>query len=71
MGGIAAGLLLSFRPGAAIAGSLSLVWDPNAEADLVGYEVYIGTSPGTYTQTTDVGNVTPFSISGLSPGGSH
>jgi hypothetical protein len=55
-------------PLTAEADPLSLIWDPNPEPDLAGYEVYIGTSPGTYTQTTDVGNVTTFLVSGLSPG---
>jgi PKD repeat protein len=47
---------------------VSLAWDPNGEADLGGYRVYVGTSPGTYTQTIDVAHVTTFTVSNLSDG---
>jgi len=47
------------------AGTASLAWDPVADADLAGYRVYYGTSPGNYTQSVDVGNVTTTTISGL------
>ncbi len=49
----------------AIAGTASLAWDPGSDADLAGYRVYYGTSPGSYTQSVDVGNVTQATISGL------
>ncbi len=61
-------LLLGLYPVKAIAGSVSIAWDPNTEADLAGYKVYVGTSPGTYPQTIDVGHVTTFTISDLTDG---
>jgi len=38
----------------ASAGSVTVAWDPNPEPDVVGYRVFVGTSPGTYTETFDV-----------------
>jgi hypothetical protein len=49
----------------AVAGTASLAWDPVSDTDLAGYRVYYGTSPGSYTQSVDVGNVTQATISGL------
>ena len=43
---------------AAAAGSVSLQWDPNEEHDVQGYRVFVGTNPGVYTASFDVGNVT-------------
>jgi len=48
--------------------SLTLLWDQNTEADLAGYKVHIGTSPGTYTQAIDAGRVTTFTVPDPSPG---
>ncbi len=49
----------------AYAGTASLAWDPVVDADLAGYRVYYGTSPGVYTQSVDVGNVTQTTMTGL------
>lgn len=49
----------------AMAGTASLAWDPVSDTDLAGYRVYYGTSPGSYTQSVDVGNVTQATITGL------
>ena len=43
----------------------TLAWDPVADTDLAGYRVYYGTSPTSYTQSVDVGNVLSTTISGL------
>ncbi len=45
---------------AAEIGSIRLAWDPNPEPDVVGYVVYVGTEPGVYPQTFDVGVQTTF-----------
>jgi hypothetical protein len=55
-------------PAPVSAAPVILVWDPNPEADLAGYKVHIGTSAGTYTQAINVGRVTTYSVSDLSPG---
>ncbi|MFQ5848430.1 MAG: tetratricopeptide repeat protein [Candidatus Methylomirabilales bacterium] len=61
-------LLLGLYPVAVSAEPVSLAWDPNPEADLAGYKVYIGTSSQTYTQTIDVGHVTTYTAPDLVPG---
>ncbi|HKB06936.1 MAG TPA: fibronectin type III domain-containing protein [Candidatus Polarisedimenticolia bacterium] len=60
-------LLVSFMFNAPLfsATTIQLSWSPNSEPDLSGYRLRYGTSPGTYTQTINVGNVTSYSISGL------
>lgn len=53
-------------------GVAALGWDPVATANLAGYRIYWGTSPGMYFQThgsgLSVGNVTTFSVGGLNSG---
>ncbi len=59
----AAVLILSslFLARAASADPITLAWDANAASDnVIGYKVYVGTQPGIYTQTTDVGNATSY-----------
>jgi len=50
----------------------ALAWDPVASANLAGYRLYWGTSPGVYFQLPgsglSVGNVTNFSLAGLNSG---
>ena len=58
-------VFLAAAGSAVSAGTASLAWDPVADADLAGYRVYYGTSPTSYTQSVDVGNVTQATISGL------
>jgi PKD repeat protein len=64
---IGAGLLV-LLPRAVAAGTVSLAWDPNSEADLAGYKVHFGASSRTYTQTIDVGNRTTVILSTLLDG---
>ena len=46
-----------------------LVWSPNAESDLDGYKVYWNTDSGyPYAHSVDVGNVTHYAPTGLTPG---
>jgi hypothetical protein len=57
--------LLAVAASQTLAGTASIAWDPVTDSDLAGYRVYYGTSPGVYTQSVDVGNVTTATISGL------
>ena len=50
------------------AAEIRLAWDPNSEADLAGYKVYYGTASGTYGPPINVGNVTTYILTGLTPG---
>jgi chitodextrinase len=56
----------------AATGTALLTWDPVTAPNLVGYRVYYGTDPGTYLQATGqgigVGNVTTYTVTGLSSG---
>jgi fibronectin type 3 domain-containing protein len=56
-------------------GSAQLTWDaPTTNTDetpltdLDGYKVYYGTSSGSYTTSINVGNVTTYTVTGLSSG---
>ena len=46
----------------------TLSWSPSTTAGVVGYKIYIGTASGVYTQSVDVGNVTTYSVGGLTSG---
>ena len=59
---------LLFHLQIAFGAALSLSWNPNGEADLDGYKIYYGTSPGNYGPPIDVGDVTSYSLSGLIEG---
>jgi chitodextrinase len=52
--------------------SATLAWDAVTAASLSGYRIYYGTAPGTYVQAighgVNVGNVTTFTVTGLSSG---
>jgi len=57
------------------AGTIDLAWDaPTTDADgnpltdLAGYWIYYGTSSGTYPDRVYVGNVTTYTLTGLTPG---
>src|SRR5436190_1652928 len=50
----------------------TLAWDAVTAANLSGYRIYYGTAPGTYLQSAgqglNVGNVTTYTVTGLSSG---
>ena len=52
----------------ASADQVSLAWDPNPSPDVAGYKVYYGTASRTYGASLDVGNVTTYTLTGLTPG---
>jgi len=48
--------------------SVDLAWDANTEPDLAGYKIYYGTASGVYGTPIDVGNVTAYTLTGLTEG---
>jgi chitodextrinase len=60
---LALALLAFARP--AVAGTISLTWDPSSSTNLAGYRVYYGSAPGTYTKSLDVGNTTSATVTGV------
>ncbi len=46
-------------------------WDPNTESELAGYEIFHGSSSGTYHSSEKLGNVTEYTMSGLEDGVKH
>jgi hypothetical protein len=44
---------------------VTLMWDPNTETDLSGYKLHYGVSSGNYVSSVDVGNLTNYTITGL------
>ena len=43
-------------------GTLRLVWDAVPDSRVIGYKVYVGTQPGVYSQTFDVGLTTAWTF---------
>ena len=58
-------LLLAVR---AMAGTVTLAWDPVTSSSLAGYMVYYGPAAGNYTTSIDVGNTTSYAVTGLVDG---
>ena len=54
--------LLIFVVEPCMAGSFTLSWDTVDDPDVVGYNVYSGTTSGMYTTKIDVGDVTSFEV---------
>lgn len=46
----------------------TLSWAPNAEIDLAGYRLYVGTTSGVYGAPISVGNVTTYTVANLQLG---
>ena len=56
--------------------SVTLAWDANDSTgdpatNTVGYRLYMGTSSGSYSQTTNLGNTTTATVSSLNPGSTY
>ena len=54
-----------------LAAQIQIAWDANTDLDLAGYKVYYGTAPRSYGglgTPMDVGNVTSYTITGLTQG---
>ena len=64
---IAVALLTTFLVGvtSAYAGSITVAWDPSPDPSVIGYRVYVGTTPGSYFQSFDAGNATTFTYNGV------
>lgn len=56
-------LLLAAAP--ALAGTVTLNWDPVPDTDLAGYKIYYGTSSNNYPNVVDVGNVTSYTLTNM------
>jgi hypothetical protein len=59
-------------------GSITLAWDaPKTNADgsslndLAGYRLYYGTAPGADDHSVDVGNMTTYTLTGLTKGNTY
>jgi hypothetical protein len=46
-------------------GSINLIWQPSPDTNVIGYNVYYGTSSRSYTNEISLGNTTSATISGL------
>jgi hypothetical protein len=55
-------------PATASAADISLAWDPSPSSAVTGYILKYGTTPGTYSNSVDVGNRTAFTVSNLAIG---
>lgn len=53
---------------AATAAEVTLAWDPNADKNVAGYNLYYGSASRSYPHSTDVGNVTISTIEQLQEG---
>jgi len=51
-----------------IAAQIRLGLEPDTEGDLAGYVIYYGTASRSYRWMVDVGNVTTYTLTGLTPG---
>jgi hypothetical protein len=62
------GLLMLLQTSAFADQSVTFGWDENTDPNIVGYNIYYGTSSQDYTNVVSVGNVTSATISGLQEG---
>lgn len=48
-----------------------LAWDPSPGTNIASYTIYVGEASGMYSQRVNAGNVTNFTVTGLSEGVTH
>src|SRR5262245_39524041 len=66
---IALALLVALlRSTNALAGTITLAWDPNPEGDIGGYRIAYGTAAGSHPTVVDVGNRVSYQLRGLTDG---
>ncbi len=53
------------------AGQTTLAWDPNTDAGLSGYKVYLGNASRSYQSSLDVGNKTNATVTNLQEGATY
>ncbi len=63
--GLSLFFLLPFLTSAQTSGSITLSWGPSADTNVIGYNVYYGTSSRNYTNEISLGNTTGTTISDL------
>ena len=61
-------LVALLRSSSALAGAITLAWDPNPETDIAGYRIAYGTAPGSHPTVVDVGNRVSYQLRGLNEG---
>jgi hypothetical protein len=49
-------------------GVAKLSWNPPQSGAAIGFKVYYGTSPGTYSSSVNVGMTSSYTVNGLAPG---
>jgi hypothetical protein len=55
-------------PSCLLAADVHLAWNANTESDLAGYKIHYGTSSTNLTSSVNAGNVTNYTVTGLSLG---
>jgi hypothetical protein len=68
LGFLALGLLSLFLPVSALAGEVTLAWDPPGDPNVAGYRLYYGHQKGTYEGDVDVGLESTITLSDLAEG---
>src|SRR5579864_9441268 len=54
--------------GASLVRAATATWNPNPETDIAGYILSYGMQPGVHPNSVNVGNVTTYQITTLTPG---
>lgn len=60
-----------FFSGPSFAAQIKLAWDPNTEPYLTGYKIYWGGTSQSYGSPIDIGNVTQYTLTGLTAGSTY